>query len=306
MVCSLLISVAPLQAQAVIDLDKGKMKLRSKTLSDYNVENKHPFALREDSLQYSRNLTQAFNLLYADSLQQAEALLRECLKLQPRARGNMVVRRTLGEIYLSQERYKEAIDEFTSILKIHPENGDVRFSRASAYLSYGNARAALQDCDVLHAAATTDSTRARVLFLRAATKMQLRSFSEARADLIRVLDLEPQNENAPILLALALDREGRPKEALQRLDIFINLHPTDLQAKAMRATLLKNQERWGEALADYDDMLTAEPDNRDWRVSRAEVLIEVGNNDAARRDLDKAVSLGLPRASLQTLYQKCR
>ena len=189
---------------------------------------------------------------------------------------------------------------------MQPENRDVRMERASAYLNFGNARAALQDCDVMMLADMPDSTLVRILFLRAAAKMQLRTYSEARQDLARVVELDPENTNAPILLALALYRDGRPQEALQRLDVFIGQHPDDVEALAMRANLLKHQERWGEALADYDRMLTLQPDNRTYRVSRAEVHLQMGSKAEARRDLDKAVQLGLPRASLQSLYQQCR
>ncbi|MBR1387829.1 MAG: tetratricopeptide repeat protein [Alloprevotella sp.] len=296
----------PAASQTIIDLNKGAVRVRSKNLHDFDVENKHPEALREDSLQYADNLKRAFNFLYTDSLAQAETLLRDCLKLRPDARGNWVVRRTLGQIYLGQERYKEAISEFTSILRMQPENRDVRMERASAYLNFGNARAALQDCDVMMLADMPDSTLVRILFLRAAAKMQLRTYSEARQDLARVVELDPENTNAPILLALALYRDGRPQEALQRLDVFIGQHPDDVEALAMRANLLKHQERWGEALADYDRMLTLQPDNRTYRVSRAEVHLQMGSKAEARRDLDKAVQLGLPRASLQSLYQQCR
>ncbi|MBR1889536.1 MAG: tetratricopeptide repeat protein [Alloprevotella sp.] len=306
LLCLLFTALLPATSQTIIDLKKGNVKVRSKNLHDFDVENKHPDALREDSLLYADNLKRAFNYLYADSLEQAEVLLRDCLKLRPNARGNFVVRRTLGQIALGQERYKEAIEEFTSVLRTHPSDESVRFDRASAYLGFGNARAALQDCDVLLQAEQTDSFRARTLFLRAATKIQLRNYNEARQDLRRVIELDPQNENAPILLAMCLYRDGRPQEAYQRLEVFISLHPKDVQALAMRAMLFKADEKWEQAQTDYDELILLEPNNTDFRVGRAEVLIQLGEKSAARRDLDKAVSLGLPRASLQSLYQQCR
>ena len=103
---------------------------------------------------------------------------------------------------------------------------------------------------------------------------------------------------------MTLEKEGRPKEALQRISIYINAHPEDLNALLYRIHLEEEQQNFPSLRNDYDQALRLAPDNRELYVGRASVLIQQKDFGAARRDLDKAVSLGMPRAVLRELYKQ--
>ena len=56
------------------------------------------------------------------------------------------------------------------------------------------------------------------------------------------------------------------------------------------------------AKGDYDLLVEKQPTVPEWRVERARALIRLDQKQAARRDLDKAVSLGMPMGMVQALY----
>lgn len=300
----LLGSIIPMTGQTIVELRKGATTVRSKNLHDYDVQTKDTRQEREDSLKYADNLKWAYNYLHSDSLAAAERLFRECLQLRPKAPGNNILRRSLGQIALAQGRYREAIETFTEVLRLNPSDHGARMDRATVYLQDNNPQACITDCDLLMPVAQTDSLRERLYFLRGAAHLQNRQYSNARNDLEKVLSFNPSNTNAPILLAMTLEKEGRPKEALQRISIYINAHPQDLNALLYRIHLEEEQQNFPALRNDYDQALHLAPDNRELYVGRAGVLIQQKDFGAARRDLDKAVSLGMPRAALRELYKQ--
>ena len=304
MLLLLLCSTVQITGQTIVELRKGATTVRSKNIHDFDVQAKDERMLREDSLKYADNLKWAFNYLHSDSLNAAERLFRECLRLRPKAPGNNIVRRCLGQIALSQGRFKEAIETFTEVLRLNPADHGARMDRATTYLQDKNPQACITDCDLLMQAAQTDSLRERLFFLRGAAQLQCRQYSNARNDLEKVLSFNPSNANAPILLAMTLEKEGRPKEALQRISIFINAHPQDLNALLYRIHLEEEQKDWTALHNDYDQGILLAPDNRELYIGRAKVLIQQKYFSNARRDLNKAVSLGMPRAALHELYKQ--
>ena len=290
-----------LRAQTVIDLGRGG-GIRSKTLDDYKIEHKTPRETALDSLAYNDCLTRAFNELHRDSLTLAERYFRQALKLQPNAVGNRVIRHNLGLIEMARGDLRAAIATFTDVLHEDPEDYATRLDRAKAYLELGNAPGAVEDCNVLLKAADTDSARKELYFLSGAAKMQMRLYADARKDLERVLAWEPGNGNAIVLLSMAFERDGQPQEAVNRLNLLLQVQPGNLDARLARAGVEARLGLDAAAREDYDAVLAALPDAADVYVERARVLIRLGLKGAARKDLDRARQLGIPTAAVQHLY----
>lgn len=288
--------------QLIVDLQKGGAAVRSKDIHDYDVEHKDLRQQREDSIQYTDHLRRAFTALHEDSLNMAKRHFEQALDLRPDAPGNFVVQHNLGRIALAQERYGDALQTFTKILKEHPNNMEVRYDRATTYLKMNNPQAAIEDADILFRAASSDSVRELLYFLRGAAEMRTRLYSEARKDLEEVLRLNPENTNAPLLLVIALQQGGRPKEARQQLDAYIDKHASDFDARYLRADMCTNSEDYATALSDLDVLVAAEPRNTDLLLRRAVVLRRLGRKADARKDADAAVALGVPRSVVKDIF----
>lgn len=309
LLCLLLSLPAALGAQTIIELKPGG-SVRAKTVDDYKEEMQMAERLRDDSLAYVDNLRRAFNALHADSLAQAETLFAQALKLRPAAPGNRIIHYNLGLIDLARGREAQAVAKLTALLKDYPNYAEARLARAEANLQLGKAAEAVSDAQTLldyaRDKAVEPALLERARFVRAAARYHLRLYAEAHADLQAILRDAPQNENAQILDALTLQQLGQPREALNRLNLIVAARPESTDALSARAAVEMELGLNVLARADYDELLRLHPDESGYYVERARVLLRLDEKTAARRDLDRAVSLGVPRGMVQALYNLTR
>lgn len=266
--------------------------------------------LRDDSLLYVDNLRRAFNALHTDSLAQAERLFNEALKLRPTAPGNHIIRYNLGLVDMARGNNVEAIKKLTDIIKTYPNYFDARLARAEAYLQLGRTNEAIDDAQQLlekqHLDGMTADIAERARFVRAAARYQLRLYTDAHADLQTIIGDNPQNVNAQILDALTLQQMGRPKEALNRLNLIVEAHPHHIDAISTRAAVEAELNLTAMARADYDTLIKLQPNESSYYIERAKMLIRLGEKKAARNDLDAAVRMGVPQGMVHLLYQQVR
>lgn len=299
-----------LQAQTIIPLERGKVGVRAKNIEDYKNDMKMAERLRDDSLLYVDNLRRAFNALHTDSLAQAERLFNEALKLRPTAPGNHIIRYNLGLVDMARGNNVEAIKKLTDIIKTYPNYFDARLARAEAYLQLGRTNEAIDDAQQLlekqHLDGMTADIAERARFVRAAARYQLRLYTDAHADLQTIIGDNPQNVNAQILDALTLQQMGRPKEALNRLNLIVEAHPHHIDAISTRAAVEAELNLTAMARADYDTLIKLQPNESSYYIERAKMLIRLGEKKAARNDLDAAVRMGVPQGMVHLLYQQVR
>lgn len=299
-----------LQAQTIIPLERGKVGVRAKNIEDYKNDMKMAERLRDDSLLYVDNLRRAFNALHTDSLAQAERLFNEALKLRPTAPGNHIIRYNLGLVDMARGNNVEAIKKLTDIIKTYPNYFDARLARAEAYLQLGRTNEAIDDAQQLlekqHLDGMTADIAERARFVRAAARYQLRLYPDAHADLQTIMGDNPQNVNAQVLDALTLQHMGRPKEALNRLNLIVEAHPHHIDAISTRAAVEAELNLTAMARADYDTLIKLQPNESSYYIERAKMLIRLGEKKAARNDLDTAVRMGVPQGMVHLLYQQVR
>lgn len=299
-----------LSAQTIIELKHGGT-VRAKTADEYRQENGTAEKMRADSLQYVDHIRRAFSALHADSLTEAEDLLQAAIKLRPDAPGNQVLRYNLALIRVARGQMADAVKLLDAVLKDNPDHFESRITRAEANLQLNKAQEALRDANALlpvdnrYAQIPTD-IQERAQFVKAAAHYQMRLYVEARADLTQILKNNPQNLNARILEALCLHHSGQPKEALNRLNFIVAAQPDLPDALSTRAQVESDLEMYAPAKADYDRLIELQPDQTEWLVERARTLLRMGEKAAARKDLDKAVQMGLPMGMVQALYNLTR
>ena len=278
----LLFTASSMSAQTVIDLNNGG-NVRSKTLRDYDREARFRGA-QEDSIRYAECLKRAFSALHCDSLQEAKRNFLEALTLRPTAEGNYIIEQHLGEIAEVEGALLEAEAHYAKALKQKPDLHHVRYSRAAVAVQVHHFNEAKADCDQLLNLSPTKEERCKLLFIRATALMGLRLNHEARKDLESVCLLDPNNENAILMLALSLHDEGRSQEALERLNIHLKINPQNIDALALRASILEALNLCDLALIDYDEAIRLSPDNADLYAERAGCLEKLGKKSAAEKD----------------------
>lgn len=304
---SLCASVLP--AQTIIELKPGG-GVRGKTVEDYRDEQRMAEVARKDSLAYVDHLRRAFNALSTDSLDEAERRFRLALKLRPEAPGNHVVHYNLALIELARGKCADAIAQLNPLIKDYPLYYDARLARAEAELRSGLLREGEEDAGVLlnreTALGVADDVYRRARFVRAAARYRLRLYTEARTDLQLLLQQEPDNENARLLETLILQKTGQTNEALNRLNLIVAANPQSIDALTTRAGLEAELQMYARAKADYDALIALCPQESEFYLQRAKMLINLSEKTAARRDLDTAVKLGVPHGTVQPLYNLTR
>ncbi len=287
-----------LQAQMVIDLGAGG-GIRAKDLSESDHPSNEPARILRDSLKYRELITLGYNALSRDSLENAEVFLRKAVKLRPHAAGTEIVRFNIAKIEMVQGHLRQAVASLGTVLKIKPDYHEARWFRAVTENELGMSAEVISDCEALLLAEQSDIDRSEILFLRGSARMGLRLYADARADFNEVLRADPQNENAALLCALAYDAEGRTKDALTRINMLLQSNPAFLEALLARAGIETRTEADLAARADYDEAIRLAPQRAQSYVDRAAVLERLGLKHAARKDLEKAVELGMPRTILK-------
>lgn len=297
------------QAQTIIELKPGGT-VRSKTIDDYKQEQQMTERLQQDSLQYVDNLRRAFNDLRTDSIDRAERLFRENLKLRPDAPGNYVIRHYLALIDMARGNYRQAADQLDELVKNFPDYHDARIARAECNLQLGKANEAIRDAEVLlptnNLQLVPDDIMERAQFVKASAHYQLRRYNDAHTELLVLLKDNPTLTEARVLDALCLQQMGQPKEALNQLNLIAEANPDNDDVLAARARLECDLKMYAPARADYDRIIALQPDDPNSYIDRARVLISLGEKTAARRDLDHAVKLGTPMGVVQALYMLTR
>ncbi len=115
---------------------------------------------------------------------------------------------------------------------------------------------------------------------------------EALALATRALQLDEDHADAHFQAGRALSFYDRNEEALRHFNRALELAPgPQPRLWQERAVVLRNLKRWEEALADVEQLLALETTAGYVRL-RGELLLELGQKDAAEQELRRAVSLG--------------
>ncbi len=162
-------------------------------------------------------------------------------------------------------------------------------NRASLYLGLNNDERALADYNkVLEA----EPDNEEALFYRAFIHSQGRRYKEARADYNNLLKLNPMHEDARLGLAVLNSKDGRPKEALEQLDALIRFYPTHAKHYLARCGLYEKRKEYEKAKKDIDMAFELEPNSPDCYLTRASLYLAMKKKRLAQQDCRTAIKLG--------------
>ena len=188
-------------------------------------------------------------------------------------------------------------------LSYHPDSVDLRLRKAAWNMQLGEWQYAKDEYDrVLNH--HPDNLAAR--YYRAYANTQLRRYNFARLDYETVLRVVPGNFDARLGLALLNQKDHHYTEAMDGVNMLVSTYPDSATAWAARAGIEKERDMKELAAYDYGEALRREPDNRDWLLARADLLIALRRYNEARKDLDRLVALGVSRGQLRDMYRQAK
>ncbi len=198
-----------------------------------------------------------------------------------------------ARIFEAAGEHQKALEDLDQAIAIDPDRSDFFHARAMVLVHLGERVKAVED-----------ESRAIALAPYAAISHGWRgairlweegASEEAEADLLRAVELDPENLEMLYLLADYLADVGRHEEALRVHDRRVALYPTygflHAGRGAARLRLPHDEATLRAALADLDRAIELDEEEADVLRQRAEIHALLGDEDAARSDRDRATAL---------------
>ena len=252
---------------------------------------------------YSELVERAMAYTKQDSLEQAEELYRQALKLDPNNARNALLFSNLGTVLNRQGKREEAIEAYTMALNITPYSTAMLLNRAALYLDSGLFDKAYIDyCNVIDL--IPDETEARIM--RAYIYIRRRDYKEARIDYNVVLNKDGTNKTARLGIVILDEKESRYQAATDGISLLIAEYPDDASLLKMRANIYIEQEYNDLALLDLEDAAKIDSNDPDIFLTMGDTCLKLKLKTQARNAYEKAISLGIARQELAEQLKQCK
>jgi tetratricopeptide (TPR) repeat protein len=140
------------------------------------------------------------------------------------------------------------------------------------------------------------------LLLRGKFLEQRQQASEALINYRRIVELDPEHDEARLRMTTLLLQLRQGEEALTHLDYLRVRLPNLPEVQVQRAKALALQGRTEEARAALDDCVSRIPDHAGALAERAALAVQAGDDRAAERDYARAVELSPGDVTILTPY----
>ena len=246
-----------------------------------------------------------------DSLPQAETYIRQALKQEPANPHNALLFSNLGTIQRRRRQYERALESYHFALNIAPRAVPILLNRAALYMELGRNNLAQADYSLV---LDLENNNAEALLMRAYIYMQQREYKMAKADYERLLKAEPASYNGGLGLATLEQKEGKYEEALRILNSMIATGAESPRFSAAQYAMLyvaragveKDLHHADMALVDLEEAIRLDGSQPEIYLMRGEVYLAQKKKELARRDFEKAMSLGVPHADLRHLLKQAK
>lgn len=246
-----------------------------------------------------------------DSLELAKQYIGQAMRTEPANPHNALLYSNLGTIQRRQHQYEQALESYTMALNIAPRAVPILMNRAALYLELGKGELARIDYSLV---LDLEKDNQEALLMRAYIYMNRRDYKFARADYEHLLKLAPQSYNGRLGLATLERKEGKYDAALVLLNAMLagQEEATGLSASqravlyVARAGVEQEMKHTDLALLDLEEAVRLDASQPEAYLMRGQIYLSQKKKNLARRDFEKAVSLGIPQADVRELLQRCR
>jgi len=215
--------------------------------------------------------------LHGNEFEKSQYLVGEAIKLDPLFADGMCVR---GVALVRLKRHDEALACFEQALALRPDFADALVNHATTLLELGRHSEALSE---LNRALSTEPKHAVGWNSRGNVLAAMRRYREAVESYDRALAIYPDFPDA---------RQNR----LYALGELTRGSPGFAEVLCAQATGLMERKNWAEALACFNEALSAKPDLLEAHAGRATALLEMDRPDDALAGFDAALRINAGHA----------
>lgn len=257
---------------------------------------------QNDSIStYEEWITASFDALDENNNARAEQCLKNAMKLEPANPQNGLLFVNLGTIQRTQQKYQDAEISYTCAISLL-ENNTVAFStRASLYAEMEEYQKAIDDYSVIIG---RNPENEDALYERALCRLMYNDTVGARLDLETIDKFNPKSAKSRLGMAMVYKAMGENAMAVELYDALIQANPKSWSLLRDRAEVYFFSKRLGAALIDIDKSISMNGKDPLSYFLRAKIRWAKGDREYARRDLNRAVELGLPQSAAADLVEK--
>ena len=257
----------------------------------------------QDKNQYQVLVDSALTASSTNRFEAAVIFYRQVLEIDPNNVGNSLIYGNLGSVYERMGKIDEALECYSKALSLEPKLVPVLEQRSGIYLDKGEDAKALQDFNMI---LNQQPDNELALLGRAYLRMELKMFQESRMDFESLLLNYPQNKQGELGMAILSQKQGRFQESAELFANLIERFPTDPSLYEARGNM-EREARWFElALIDYEEAGRLSKNDPVYNVMQALVYLDQNKKKSAKRMLERAVRDGMPFASLEEYFAKCK
>lgn len=203
-----------------------------------------------------------------------------------------------GHLLLQTGQWEAAAEDFSSLLNERPADFETLVQRAAAYEGAGELSRAVADLTKVLTFHTEDVAS---LYKRGRLRCQMGHELGAEEDLTRVCQLNPQHHRAMEQLSLlAMDRNDYDAviDTLLQID---STWPNATRLYCLRAEAEQGRRDYSAAILDCTQALQLNDSCVPALMRRSELLLKLGNIEAAAADVNLAIDLSTPSSDLYEL-----
>ena len=189
-------------------------------------------------------------LEYAASVRSTSPENEQALPFSTKWVKNAAYHVILGDLSFSMENYEKATAHFEKALLIFPDIYDVRESLGTAYLKQQRYEAAIEP---LREAVHKKETPLALCNLGVAL-LATKQFEEAEKQLLRALELQPNQLGCHKNLAVLYQKTEQPQKALYHFETYLSAHRADFAAIEMYANYLVHLDQKNRAAAYLENV----------------------------------------------------
>lgn len=273
--------------QATLYSDRGVAKWRLKQTNSAIEDFNQSIQLSPESATAYNNRGNA--LMDLGHPEEAIKDFDRAIQLQP-AYGAAFNNR--GNAYAALHQYDAAFQSFRKGAELLPQSAVPFNGRGRTHAELARYHAAVRD---LTRAISLDQKYAAAYRNRAEANFAIANFGAAADDATQAFALEPDRPQPDLhlLRARAYAAENKFKEAIADFDTALELNPELIEAYVERGSLFANNKRSDDAIGDYTRAIQMDPKNAKAYALRAEAKLKSDAVDGALLDVNQALQLSL-------------
>lgn len=219
-------------------------------------------------------------------------------------KDNFLVYSLLGGAYAKAGQYQKAMENFSKVISMNPNDPDAYNEIGIIYSLYGKDKLAIENYSK---AIRLQPAYIKAYYNRGKIYDKIGFYQRAINDLnnaIRMKNIYPQvykdtDTNSFIKYSMLYMERGtiygklkKYQEAIDDFNKAINLNPRNSKAYYNRGFAYANMGQYTRAIEDYNEAIRLQPDYARAYYSRADIYQKQGNNVSRCRDAQRACDLG--------------